>query len=84
MNELSSSLESLNKELQWLIGYLEIFGNPVVFCHNDLLLGNILHDVLNKTVHFIDFEYAGPNYQAYDIANYFNEFSGISLVITLK
>lgn len=50
--------------------------SPIVFCHNDLLLGNILYDRSKKTVNFIDFEYAGPNYQAYDIANHFCEFAG--------
>ncbi|MEE6517620.1 hypothetical protein FKM82_027953 [Ascaphus truei] len=29
-------------------------------------------------VRFIDYEYAGYNYQAYDIANHFNEFAGVS------
>ena len=27
-------------------------------------------------VKFIDYEYAGYNYQAYDIGNHFNEFAG--------
>ena len=59
-----------------------------MLCHNDLLLGNIIYDERSNVVHFIDFEYAGPNYQAYDIANHFNEFSGmiyfITLIITLS
>jgi ethanolamine kinase len=49
----------------------------LVFCHNDLLLANILHDKGKDAIAFIDFEYAGPNYQAYDIANHFCEFSGM-------
>lgn len=32
--------------------------------------------VLADVVHFIDFEYAGLNFQAYDLANHFNEFAG--------
>ncbi|XP_055327537.1 ethanolamine kinase 1-like isoform X2 [Paramacrobiotus metropolitanus] len=51
--------------------------SPIVFCHNDLLCGNILYDKEEDRVHFIDFEYAGLNYQAYDLANYFNEFAGV-------
>jgi thiamine kinase-like enzyme len=30
------------------------------------------------SVSFIDFEYAGLNFQAYDLANHFNEFAGMS------
>ena len=48
-----------------------------MFCHNDLLLANILYDKDQNVIAFIDFEYAGPNYQAYDIANHFCEFSGM-------
>jgi thiamine kinase-like enzyme len=55
----------------------------VVFCHNDLLAGNIL--IRNtpasgggspprknqRALEFIDFEYAGYNYAGFDIANHF-------------
>lgn len=67
----------LIQELKWLCNHLKKFKSPVVLCHNDLLLGNVLHDDDLNTVNFIDFEYAGPNYQAYDIANHFNEFVGM-------
>ena len=45
---------------------------PIVFCHNDLLPANI---ILTPTqdVKFIDFEYAGWNPAAYDIANHLCE-----------
>lgn len=51
--------------------------SPVVFAHNDLLLGNILYDGSgeNKII-FIDYEYADYNFQAYDIGNHFDEFAG--------
>jgi thiamine kinase-like enzyme len=71
------SKAKLTKELEWLMAHLEKFRSPLVLCHNDLLLGNIIYDERSNVVHFIDFEYAGPNYQAYDIANLFNEFSGM-------
>ena len=29
------------------------------------------------TVNFIDFEYAGLNYAAFDLANHFNEYAGL-------
>ncbi|XP_021964457.1 ethanolamine kinase 1 [Folsomia candida] len=50
---------------------------PITFCHNDLLLGNIIYDPNTSKVSFIDFEYAMPNYPAFDVANHFNEFAGI-------
>lgn len=51
----------------------------------DLLLGNIIYnkDKPEAAINFIDFEYAGPNFQAYDIANHFCEFAGIDNVTFL-
>lgn len=50
--------------------------SPTVFCHNDLLLKNIIyHETSGIT--FIDFEYADFNFQAFDIANHFCEFAGV-------
>lgn len=66
----------LMKELTWMQDVLGQLNNPIVFCHNDLLLANIIFDSDSNSVHFIDFEYAAPNYQAYDIANHFCEFAG--------
>jgi ethanolamine kinase len=54
-------------EMMELQGLLENSGNPVVFCHNDLVLANIILQPGNK-VSFIDFEYGDFNYQAFDIA----------------
>ncbi|OWA51944.1 Ethanolamine kinase 1 [Hypsibius exemplaris] len=51
--------------------------SPKVFCHNDLAYGNIVYDKEKDCANFIDFEYAGLNHQAYDIANHFNEFAGV-------
>lgn len=50
--------------------------SPVVFAHNDLLLGNILYDEKQESVIFIDYEYTAFNYQAFDIANHFTEYAG--------
>lgn len=47
-----------------------------MFCHNDLLLGNVVYDASKAAVTFIDYEYAGYNHQAFDIGNHFNEFAG--------
>uniref|UniRef100_A0A674HP95 ethanolamine kinase n=1 Tax=Taeniopygia guttata TaxID=59729 RepID=A0A674HP95_TAEGU len=51
-------------------------GSPVVLCHNDLLCKNIIYDSTQERVRFIDYEYTGYNYQAFDIGNHFNEFAG--------
>ncbi|CAM9228859.1 unnamed protein product [Discosporangium mesarthrocarpum] len=48
----------------------------VVFCHNDLLSGNILHHDGWDKVQIIDFEYSGHNYRGFDIANHFCEHAG--------
>ena len=42
----------------------------MVFCHNDVLLANVV--ILEDNVNFIDLEYGA----AYDIANHFVEFVG--------
>ncbi|KAK2722932.1 hypothetical protein QYM36_003202 [Artemia franciscana] len=70
----------LEKEISLLEGILSRLGSPIVFCHNDLTPDNILYDTISLRLSFIDLEYAGPNYQAFDIANHFNEFAGIRTV----
>lgn len=67
----------LEQEYQFLKDNLSELHSPVVFCHNDLLLTNILHNIKENTVTFIDYEYTAYNYQAFDIANHFAEFAGI-------
>jgi ethanolamine kinase len=56
---------------------LEALGNQLVFCHNDLLLGNIIHSEKEGKITFIDYEYAALNFQAFDIGNHFAEYAGI-------
>jgi len=74
------SIADLRKEFLWMKTKLEELNSPIGFCHNDLLLANILYDQEKHSIHFIDFEYAGPNYLAYDIANHFCEFAGVDNV----
>lgn len=51
--------------------------SPTVFCHNDLLAGNILVRGEDESeVVFVDVEYAGYNPRGFDIGNHFCEFSG--------
>lgn len=48
--------------------------DALVFCHNDVLLANVV--IQDDSVNFIDLEYGAANYAAYDIANHFVEFVG--------
>ncbi|XP_041504585.1 ethanolamine kinase 2 isoform X3 [Microtus oregoni] len=73
-------VEVLEQELSWLKEHLSQLESPVVFCHNDLLCKNIIYDSAKGHVRFIDYEYAGYNYQAFDIGNHFNEFAGVNEV----
>ncbi|CAH2221260.1 ethanolamine kinase 2 isoform X2 [Pelobates cultripes] len=72
------SLKDLENELSWLKKYLPTLESPIVLCHNDLLCKNVIYNEEEGHVRFIDYEYTGYNYQAYDIANHFNEFAGVS------
>ncbi|NXE26634.1 EKI2 kinase, partial [Ardeotis kori] len=74
------SLEMLEQELAWMKETLSQLGSPVVLCHNDLLCKNIIYDGTREHVRFIDYEYTGYNYQAFDIGNHFNEFAGVKEV----
>ena len=67
--------ELVQEERAWIMDRLP-GEEGVVFCHNDLCANNIFireeGEGVDKVV-LIDFEYAGYNYRAYDIANFFNE-----------
>ncbi|VVD05714.1 unnamed protein product [Leptidea sinapis] len=66
-------------EYERLKSHLMRTESPLVFAHNDLLLRNVIYNDCQGIVSFIDYEYAAYNYQAYDIANHFNEFVGLSI-----
>ncbi|XP_066446868.1 ethanolamine kinase 1 isoform X2 [Eleutherodactylus coqui] len=70
----------LEQEMAWMEVALSSLGSPVVLCHNDLLCKNIIYNEKSDGVQFIDYEYSGYNYQAYDIGNHFNEFAGVNEV----
>ncbi|CAI5716094.1 unnamed protein product [Hyaloperonospora brassicae] len=61
----------------------EAFASDVVFSHNDLLSGNILHNSDWDRVQIIDYEYGGYNYRAFDFANHFCENCGFELDLAL-
>ena len=46
------------------------FAMDIVFCHNDLNASNVLYLAKEQRCQFIDFEYGGYNYRAFDMANH--------------
>uniref|UniRef100_A0A8D0LCS4 ethanolamine kinase n=1 Tax=Sphenodon punctatus TaxID=8508 RepID=A0A8D0LCS4_SPHPU len=79
LNDVPST-QVLQEEMAWMKERLSNLGSPVVLCHNDLLCKNIIYNEKQGDVQFIDYEYSGYNYLAYDIGNHFNEFAGVSEV----
>lgn len=82
-NDLFNKLylySELNFIENYLLNYCNKHNSKLVLSHNDLLLANIIYNNQNKSISFIDFEYADFNYQAYDIANHFNEHAGVDSV----
>lgn len=71
------SVSELRRDFDDLYGALRKLDSPTVFCHNDLLLGNVIYNAERSQVTFIDYEYACFNHQAFDIGNHFTEFAGI-------
>ena len=54
--------------------------SPIVFCHNDIHSANLIYNEETDGINLIDYEYAGPNYLAYDLADHFCEFAGVENV----
>lgn len=71
---------NLEDECDELCQYLHDCDLPLVFCHNDLLIKNIIYNDKTDVISFIDFEYTGLNCMAYDIANHFCEYAGVDEV----
>ncbi|XP_070569904.1 ethanolamine kinase 1-like [Ptychodera flava] len=74
------SYDQLGREVEELETKLVPLNSPIVFCHNDLLLGNIVYDEQTEDIAFIDFELAFYNYQAFDIGDHFCEFAGVHVM----
>lgn len=86
----TSSFDEFLSTVRAYQSYLEkkYSGENLVFCHNDTQYGNILRleppkgspllqpQNEHRQLVVIDFEYSGPNYPAYDIANHFCEWMG--------
>jgi len=76
------SKQALLDELQRLQDHIESLDCDVVFCHNDLLSGNILYQPASSDaearVWFIDYEYGSYNYRCFDIGNHWAEWLGFT------
>jgi thiamine kinase-like enzyme len=71
-SEIVRMLETIHNIIHDTIHGPYIPNSPVVMCHNDLCMQNII--VQENDVKLIDFEYAGYNYRGFDIANLFCEY----------
>lgn len=66
----------LEHELKYIKKLVTDTASPVVFCHNDVQEGNLLHaDNVSNPVQMIDFEYSGYNYRGFDLGNHFCEWA---------
>lgn len=75
---LSTNLDKCIEDMQRLRASLTDSEkpSPIVFCHNDLLCGNILSSVDKESISLVDFEYSSFNFRGFDIGNFFCEAMG--------
>lgn len=71
------SKEVLKMEVDMLKSHLTGLNSPIVFCHSDLLMNNIVYNEEKERVYFIDFEYATYNYEHFELGNHFAEYAGM-------
>ena len=86
ISHLSRDAEFFSTKVSEMESFLSKQNWPIVFCHNDLLSENILLSKSKTTtdaIHFIDFEYGGYNYAAFDIGNHLCEYIGTAVDTTL-
>lgn len=74
------SIGDLRKEINWVKELLVDCKSPIVLCHNDIHSANIIYDEETGNMKLVDYEYTGPNYLAFDIADHFCEFAGVENV----
>lgn len=68
----------ITKYKEWVLSDYSNTNNSMVFCHNDTQQGNILvekNTCYNQepNIKFIDYEYSGPNFLAFDLSNFLTE-----------
>lgn len=70
--------QNLKSETVWMVQQIrdveDKLGEGV--CHNDLLCGNIMSQD-DLPIKIIDFDYAHRNFLLFDLANHFNEYTGL-------
>ncbi|CCW60945.1 unnamed protein product [Phytomonas sp. EM1] len=71
--------KELHEESQYMLKllkpHLESLGEGV--CHNDLLSANFMRHVNTRKLKIIDFDYTKRNFLLFDLANHFNEYTGL-------
>eukprot|EP00795_Rhopilema_esculentum_P011520 gene11520-21740_t len=72
------SHEILQQEVSEISQVLSSAQSPLVLCHNDALCANFIYDEIKEKLWIIDYEYASINHAAYDLANHFNEYAGVT------
>ncbi|KAK6191601.1 hypothetical protein SNE40_003246 [Patella caerulea] len=70
---------NIEEEFNTMINICSKVESPVVFCHNDLQEGNVLHmegsENPSRELTVIDWEYCSYNYRGFDIGNHFCEWA---------
>ncbi|KAI8991774.1 kinase-like domain-containing protein [Mycotypha africana] len=69
------NLERLKLEIEECKKILSMTDSPIVFAHNDTQYGNVLKLEKTGELVVVDFEYAGYNPRAHDLANHFCEWT---------
>ncbi|ESO95426.1 hypothetical protein LOTGIDRAFT_116872 [Lottia gigantea] len=69
----------MEEEFQNVLNIISKVHSPVLFCHNDLQEGNLLHMEscanTSRELTVIDWEYCSYNYRGFDIGNHFCEWA---------
>ncbi|XP_019439374.1 PREDICTED: probable choline kinase 2 [Lupinus angustifolius] len=68
--------DNLHADIDILEMLLSEVYEEIGFCHNDLQYGNIMMDEEQRTITFIDYEFASHNPIAYDLAYHFCDMEG--------
>lgn len=77
-NDWNKFKKIVMKYKKWLLSDYPNVHKSMVFCHNDTQQGNIMVEkktCFNKepNIIFIDYEYSGPNFLAFDLSNFLTE-----------
>jgi ethanolamine kinase len=73
----SIDISRLEAEVEEVQAACDSLRSPTVFCHNDVLAGNVLLEEGEPArLHLIDFEYGCYSPRGFDVANHWNEWAG--------